>query len=89
MSPAIAVVILGLLAIPLSHTAPREGRGGRIVIGMLAYAVYANVLYLGRMWIAQGSLSPAFGLWWVHLLVLLIALVWLQRQGRMGGGADS
>lgn len=85
VSPAIAVIILGLLAIPLSHTAPREGRGGRIVIGMLAYAVYANVLYLSRAWIAQGTMSPALGLWWVHLIVLLVALMWLRRQGRMGG----
>lgn len=85
VSPAIAVLILGLLAVPLAHTAPREGRGGRIVLGMLAYVVYANVLYLGRVWIANGTLPPGFGLWWVHLVVLVIAVVWLQRQGRMSG----
>ena len=84
VSPAIAVVVLGLLALPLAHTAPREGRGGRIVLGMLGYVVYANVLYLSRVWVAQGVLSPVLGVWWVHLLVLLVALVWLNRQGRMG-----
>jgi hypothetical protein len=26
-----------------------------------------------------------FGLWWIHLLALLITLAWLQRQGRMVG----
>ena len=82
VSPAIAVVILGLLALPLAHTAPREGRGGRIVLGMLAYVVYANVLYLGRYWIAKGMLPPWLGMWWVHVLVLIVALVWLRRQGR-------
>lgn len=86
VSPAIAVLVLGLLAVPLAHTRPREGRGGRIVLGMLAYVVYANVLYLGRVWIAKGIIPPAIGLWWVHLLVLVVALVWLQRQGRMYGG---
>ena len=87
VSPAIAVIVLGLLAVPLAHTAPREGRGGRIVLGLLAYVVYANVLYLGRVWIANGTIPPLVGLWWVHLLVLLIALVWLQRQGRLYGGS--
>lgn len=86
VSPAIAVLILGLLAVPLAHTAPREGRGGRIVLGLLAYVIYANVLYLCRVWIAKGVLPPALGIWWVHVLVLVIALVWLKRQGRMAGG---
>lgn len=85
VSPAIAVLILGLLAVPLAHTAPREGRGGRIVLGMLAYVVYANVLYLGRVWIAKGVLPPMLGIWWVHAVVLVIAIIWLRRQGRMKG----
>jgi lipopolysaccharide export system permease protein len=85
VSPAIAVILLGLLAVPLAHTAPREGRGGRIVLGMLTYVVYANVLYLCRVWVAQGALPPMLGMWWVHIVVLVIALVWLQRQGRMVG----
>jgi len=89
VSPAIGVIVLGLLALPLAHSAPREGRGGRIVLGMLAYLIYANVLFLCRSWIAEGVIPPFIGMWWTHLLVLLIALVWLQRQGRMGRGSRS
>ncbi len=85
LSPALAAIVLGFLAIPLSHSAPREGRGGRALLGILAYAVYANVLFMSRGWVASGDLSPALGLWWVHALVLVIALLWLQRQGRMVG----
>ena len=85
LSPAIAAIVLGLLAIPLSHSAPREGRGGRALLGILAYAVYANVLHISRNWIAQGDLPPALGLWWIHALVLVIALIWLHRQGRVVG----
>jgi lipopolysaccharide export system permease protein len=85
VSPAIAVVVLGLLAIPLAHSAPREGRGGRALLGILAYTVYANVLYMCRNWVAKGEIGAFPGLWWVHLLVLIVALLWLQRQGRMVG----
>jgi lipopolysaccharide export system permease protein len=85
VAPAISVMLLGLLAIPLAHSEPREGRGGRIVIGMLCYALYANMLYLSRAWLAEGSLPPAVGLWWAHALVLVSALVLLRRQGRMMG----
>ena len=31
------------------------------------------------------ELPPAVGLWWVHALLLVVALVWLQRQGRSVG----
>ena len=84
VSPAIAVIVLGLLALPLAHTAPRESRGGRIVLGMLGYVIYANMLYLSRVWVADGVLPQALGLWWVHLVVLIISVIWLNRQGRMG-----
>jgi len=85
LTPAVAVLVLGLLAIPLSHSAPREGRGGRAVLGILAYIVYANSLYMCRNWMAKGDFPTLPGLWWIHLLVLVIALVWLQRQGRAVG----
>jgi lipopolysaccharide export system permease protein len=85
VSPAIAIIVLGMLAIPLSHSSPREGRGGRVILGILTYTIYANILYVWRSWIAEGDLPPVFGLWWVHLLVLIAALVWLKRQGRMVG----
>jgi lipopolysaccharide export system permease protein len=85
ISPALAAIVLGLLAIPLSHSSPREGRGGRALLGILAYTVYANVLYMSRGWLSTGHIPPILGMWWVHLLVLVIALLWLRRQGRMVG----
>ena len=85
VSPAIAIIVLGMLAIPLSHSSPREGRGGRVVLGILAYTVYANILYMCRSWVAQGDLPAWLGMWWVHILALVIAVIWLQRQGRMVG----
>lgn len=84
-APAAAVIVLALLAIPLSHSNPREGRGGRIVLGILIYALYSNVLALWRSWLADGLIPPWMGLWWAQLLVLLAGVVWLQRQGRMPG----
>lgn len=83
LSPTILVLVLGLLAIPLAHSDPREGRGSRVVLGILSYAIYANTLYLCRSWVSEGVLPVSFGMWWVHALVFGIALIWLRRQGRM------
>ena len=83
LAPAITVIILGLLAIPLSHSEPREGRGSRVVLGILIYLLYGNTLYLGRSWIGEGVIPPAIGLWWVHIIFLVISFVWIRQQGRI------
>ena len=82
LSPAISVIVLGLLAIPLSHSEPREGRGIRIVLGILIYLLYGNLLYLSRSWVADGHLPAYIGMWSVHFVFLIISFVWVRRQGR-------
>jgi len=82
----LSVLLLGLLAVPLAHTNPRAGRYGKLILGILAYLIYSNLLALGQAWIAKGYVSPAVGLWWVHALTAAVAL-WLiaRRVGwRMG-----
>lgn len=82
LTPAITVIVLGLLAIPLAHSEPREGRGVRIVLGILVYLLYGNLLYLCRSWIADGILPVYIGMWWVHAVFLIISFVWVRQQGR-------
>jgi lipopolysaccharide export system permease protein len=89
LSPAISVVILGLLAIPLSHSQPREGRGIRIVLSILVYLFYGNLLYLSRSWVTDGVLPTYVGMWWVHLVFLTVSFVWIRQQGRFPSRATS
>lgn len=78
----VSVFVLGLLAVPLSHLRPRQGRYGKLVLGIVLYLVYSNLLGLGQAWIAQGRVPSFIGLWWVHLIFGGAAL-WMiaQRQG--------
>ncbi len=82
LSPAITVLVLGLLAIPLAHSEPREGRGARIILGILVYLLYGNLVYLSRSWVADGILPTYIGMWWIHLLFFVFSFVWIRRQGR-------
>ena len=82
-TPSLLILALSFLAIPLSHSEPREGRGSRVVLGILTYALYSNTLYLCRAWVADGVLPVWLGLWWAHAIVLIVGLVWLRRQRRM------
>ncbi|HET6604064.1 MAG TPA: LPS export ABC transporter permease LptF [Xanthomonadaceae bacterium] len=79
----LAAVLLGLLAVPLARTPPRSSRHGRLLLAVLSYIVYLNLLALGRVWIAQGQLPAWVGLWWVHVPVLGFALWMLWRDQRI------
>jgi lipopolysaccharide export system permease protein len=68
--------VLALIAMPLARSQPREPRYGKLLIAVLAYVLYTNLMTLGRGWIADGSLPAALGLWWVHVLALCGGL-WL------------
>ncbi len=70
----LSTLILGLLAVPLSRTRPREGRYGRLAIGLLVFIIYLNMLSAAKAWIEQGTISPSLGLWWVHGSFLLLTL---------------
>ncbi|MGA8277925.1 MAG: LPS export ABC transporter permease LptF [Rhodanobacteraceae bacterium] len=74
-------LVLVLLALPLSKSSPREPRYARLLLAALFYFVYANCLALGRSWITQGRLAPAFGFWWVYVPTIATA-IWLIWRGQ-------
>lgn len=76
----LATIILSILAVPLSRTQPRAGRYGRIAIGLLVFIIYLNMLSAAKSWIEQGVVSPTVGLWWVHAVMLILALSLLGAQ---------
>lgn len=71
--------VVALLAFPLSYTTPRQGRFGKLALGILLYAVYANLLITGKSMIEDGKIPAYVGLWWVHLIFISLAL-WLVRK---------
>ena len=80
LAAPISVFILTLLALPLSYIAPRQGRYSRLVWGIVAYLLYTQLLGLGKTWMIQGKVAPAIGLWWVHAIVLIAALLLIAQQ---------
>lgn len=76
----VSVLVLGLLAVPLSHVRPRSGRYSRLIIGVVLYLVYSQMITLGQVWIAQDKMPASLGIWWVHGLFGGLALFWVVRQ---------
>lgn len=84
LAAPLSVLVLTLLALPLSKSSPREPRYARLLLALLAWLVYYNGLLLGRSWISAGKLAPGFGLWWVYLPALALAawLIWNSQRLR-------
>ncbi|WP_028006340.1 LPS export ABC transporter permease LptF [Solimonas flava] len=76
----IAVFVLALLAVPLSYVRPRQGRYGKLVLGIVAYLIYSQLMGIAQSWVAKDKPIGALGLWWVHGLMLALALFLIARQ---------
>ena len=76
----LSALVLALLAIPLSFVSPRAGRSLNLVLAILVYMIYNNVLSIAQAWIAQQRISLPLGLWGVHAAMLLILAVLFFRR---------
>ncbi len=82
LSMPLTVVLLAMLAIPLSVSQPRSGRFGRIFVAILVYVLYNNLLGIAKSWVSQSQVPAGLGMWWVHtLLLLLIVVMMLYQRG--------
>ncbi len=82
LSMPVVTVILGLLAIPLSRSRPRQGRFAKIAVAILVFALYYNLVSVARTWVDQGRLPEFPGMWTAHVLPVML-LVFLIAQPYM------
>lgn len=80
LSAPLSLLVLTVLAVPLSRSAPRQGRYGGLAAGVLLYIIYVDCLAAARVWVERDQIPLFVGLWWVHLVFLGIALFLLARQ---------
>ncbi|MCA9330387.1 LPS export ABC transporter permease LptF, partial [Candidatus Saccharibacteria bacterium] len=80
----VCVIVLSLLAVPLSRVQPRKGRFSKLFVGVVFAIAYLNFLTMWKRWIAAKIMPTMLGLWVVHGLFILIALVLaLHVSGRL------
>ena len=73
----VSVIVLLLLAVPLSRSSPRQGRYGKLVMAVLLFVIYYNLMGVAEVWLKDGVVPPAIGMWWVALLPVLLTVVLL------------
>ncbi|MGA8259515.1 MAG: LPS export ABC transporter permease LptF [Arenicellales bacterium] len=82
ISKVLVIPILGLFALTFSFAPPRQSRLPGMIMAFLFYFVYTNFLGFGVAMISKGKLNPHIGLWGIHAVFLVIALVLFYRRAR-------
>ena len=83
LSTGLSTVLLGLLAVPLSRTAPRRRKSTNIFMGVVIFAIYYNMTAVAKIWVERGVVDSFPWVWWPHILLAILFLL-LVRPLRSG-----
>ena len=78
-----SALVLAVMAIPLGFVNTRARRSYGLVVALLLYFIYNNLLSLSQAWVAQGRLSALTGLLTSHLPMLLAVLALFYLRARL------
>ncbi len=70
----ITCLVLMLLAIPLGFVNPRAGSSANLIVALLIFFTYNNLVRLTEASVKQGKLAFAMGWWPLHFAALLVVV---------------
>lgn len=70
----ITCLVLMLLAIPLGFVNPRAGSSANLIIALLIFFTYNNLVRLSEASVKQGKLAFAMGWWPLHFAALVVVV---------------
>lgn len=80
LAQPLALMLLMIMAPIMAQSAPRQPRYDRVVVAILLYITYANLVELARVWALTGTLPAWMGTWWVHVGFAGIVLIAWGRE---------
>lgn len=82
LSLPLMIPLIALIAVALSETNHRRGRFLKLLPGILLYLSYVVLLSISRGALEKGKIPPEVGLWWVHIVYLMVGLLLLFGNPR-------
>lgn len=88
LSTAASTLLLGMLAVPLARSRPREHKYAKMGMAILIYAGYYLLYESARTWVQNGVIPAVPGLWWAPALLGVVLagallapqLAWKRRR---------
>lgn len=71
----VSALVLAIMAIPLSFVNTRAPRSYGLIVALLVYFIYNNMLSLSQAWVAQEKLNPWLGMAGAHVVMVLATVV--------------
>lgn len=87
LNAPLSLLVLAMLAIPLSYVNNRAKRSYGLIAALLVFFIYHNLLSISQAWVAQGRLGLATGMLAAHLpaVAALFGLyAWRMRMKPFG-----
>ncbi|MBI4989083.1 MAG: LPS export ABC transporter permease LptF [Rhodocyclales bacterium] len=82
----LAALNLALLAIPLSFVNPRAGRTNNMILALLTYMIYNNMISVSQAWVSQGKVRFEIGWWMVHVVMFALLIIFFFKRLSMFSG---
>jgi len=81
VSTVLMCILLAMLGVLLNQYPFGQKPFTLMLFGILIYFIYHNLLGISRTLLEKGRIAPYIGLWWVHVLLLLVivAIYYLPR----------
>ena len=79
LSSPVATLLLAMIAVPLSRSAPRQSNHKNFFVAILVYVGFFNLVTMATNWVKNGEVGAAPGIWWVYgvgFLVFVLLLAW-------------
>lgn len=89
ISLALMCSVLTVFAVALTSSPVALGRYSGLLIAVLVYFTYSNILGIARTLVKKGDVPPLIGMWWVHFIVLGTAALmfawptWRRRRAAL------
>lgn len=82
LSQPLSILILSTLGVLLGKASPRGGKNLGVLIGVVVFILYNNALLIAKTDLEHGNISAILGLWWVHLLAMIVIFVFYLYRHR-------
>ena len=80
ISSVVSIVLLGMLAVPLARTSPREGRYAKLFGAIVIYFIYSNALSAFENLVDRAMVPGFVGVWPVHVAMALVVMALLFNE---------
>lgn len=76
----LSALILTLFAIPLAYVNPRAGRSLNLIMALVIYMIYSNMISVSNAWVGQEKMGPLAGLLGIHGAMFILLLMLFQYR---------